>query len=71
VDQAKDVIRDALVRGMDSKWIEDFAYSVNFRQEKGEKTVEDKKREFHMYLSYFKYCLSKNGISATLKRKDF
>ena len=32
VDQAKHVIRDALVRGMDSKWIEDFAYSVDFRQ---------------------------------------
>jgi hypothetical protein len=33
--------------------------------------VEEKKREFHMYLSYFKYCLSRDGIAATLKRKDF
>jgi hypothetical protein len=57
---------------MDDKWIKGFADSVGFRQNKGEKTVEEKNKDFYIYLSYFKLCLKENGrIDATLKRKEF
>lgn len=72
VEEAKYHIRSNMIWKMDDDWIKDFAFSVVFKQNKGEKTVEEKKEDFYIYLSYFKFCLEENGrIDATSKRKEF
>ena len=73
VNEAKKQIMEALIKAMNSKWMKDFAYSMKFKQEKEDsKTVDEKKREFHIYLSFFKKNLRREkGIAATINRKEF
>jgi hypothetical protein len=57
VEDAKYHIRSYMIWRMDDNRIRGLANSVVFWQKKGEKTVEEKNKDFYIYLSYFKFCL--------------
>jgi hypothetical protein len=57
VEDAKYHIRSNMIWRMDDNRIRGLANSVVFWQNKGEKTVEEKNKDFYIYLSYFKFCL--------------
>ncbi len=57
VEDAKYHIRSYMIWRMDDNRIRGLANSVVFWQNKGEKTVEEKNKDFYIYLSYFKFCL--------------